>query len=284
MASIIDGKKTAGMIRKELKEEVEILKKKGREPGLAVILVGDDPASETYVKFKERAAKEVGILSEIIRLKGDTSQEELLKKIDELNLDDRIDGILVQLPLPDHIDERFIIESIEPSKDVDGFHPVNTGRLFSGQKDKLRFEACTPLGIIELLEREEIEIDGKKVVIVGRSNIVGKPIAHLLLDKNATITICHSHTADLKQETLQADILIAAAGVPEIIKGDMVKKDAVVIDVGINRVNGKLVGDVDFEAVKKKASYITPVPGGVGPMTIAMLLQNTVKSCKKHGV
>ncbi|MFP4660864.1 MAG: bifunctional methylenetetrahydrofolate dehydrogenase/methenyltetrahydrofolate cyclohydrolase FolD [Halanaerobiales bacterium] len=284
VAKIIDGKGTAKTIRQELKNKVVELTEEGRAPGLTVVLVGDDPASQTYVKFKERAARELGLVSKIIREDGDISQDELIKLIDLLNNDRTVDGILVQLPLPDHIDDKVIIESINPEKDVDGFHPINTGRLFSGQKDNLRFEACTPMGIIELLEREGVEIEGKKAVIVGRSNIVGKPVAHLLLDKNATVTICHSRTRDLASETLQADILIAAVGRAEFITGDMVKEGAVVIDVGINRVDGKLVGDVEFRSAAEKASYITPVPGGVGPMTIAMLMKNTVKARIAHGL
>jgi len=284
MSNLIDGKKIAAEIREELKKDVIKFKEAGRAPGLTVILVGDNPASQTYVKFKERAANEIGIKSEIIRLDQDIDQAELMKEISRLNEDNTIDGILVQLPLPDHLDENEVIEAIKPSKDVDGFHPINTGRLFSSQDDLIRFEACTPLGIIELLERENIKIDGKKAVIVGRSNIVGKPIAHLLLERHATVTICHSHTPDLTAETLQADILVAAVGRPELIKGEMVKEGAVVIDVGINRVNGQLVGDVDFESAQKKASYITPVPGGVGPMTIAMLMKNTLKAREYHGL
>ncbi len=284
MTNIIDGKGIAKIIRKELKEKVNELSKEGRVPGLTVVLVGDSPASQTYVKFKERAADELGIFSQVIKKNKEISQEELLNLIDDLNNDNKVDGILVQLPLPEHIDDKVIIEAINPAKDVDGFHPINTGRLFSGQKDKLRFEACTPMGIIELLERVGIEIEGKKAVIVGRSNIVGKPIAHLLLDKNATVTICHSRTKDLAAEVLQADILIAAVGIAEFINGDMLKDGAVVIDVGINRVDGKLVGDVDFNSAVQKASYITPVPGGVGPMTIAMLMKNTVKARIAHKV
>lgn len=284
LGKLIDGKKIAGEIREELKKEVERFKKEGREPGLTVILVGDNPASQTYVKFKEKAAQEIGIRSQIIRMDKEISQEELMGEIARLNQDKQVDGILVQLPLPDHLDEKEVIEAIDPSKDVDGFHPINTGRLFNGQDDAVRFEACTPLGIMELLDREGIEIDGKKAVVVGRSNIVGKPIAHLLLGRHATVTICHSHTPDLACETLQADILVAAVGRPKLIKGDMVKEGATVIDVGINRVDGHLVGDVDFETAKKRAGYITPVPGGVGPMTIAMLMKNTLKAREYHGV
>lgn len=283
MATIIDGKKIAQEIRENLKDEVTQLESEGRVPGLSVVLVGSDPASETYVSMKEKAAEEIGIYSDMHYLDEDADQDELLSLIDELNNDDQVDGILVQLPLPDHIDEKKVIEAIDPGKDVDGFHPVNTGRLFSGQEEGLRFEACTPVGIIELIERHT-EIDGKKAVVVGRSNIVGKPVAHLLLERHATITICHSHTADLKAETLQADILVVAAGRPEFVTGDMIKEGATVIDVGINRVEGELVGDVEFETAKERAGNITPVPGGVGPMTIAMLMQNTIKARKYHGV
>ncbi|HHU92927.1 MAG TPA: bifunctional methylenetetrahydrofolate dehydrogenase/methenyltetrahydrofolate cyclohydrolase FolD [Halanaerobiaceae bacterium] len=284
MARIIDGKGIAEVIRKEMKDEVALLTKEGRAPGLAVILVGDDPASKTYVGSKERAARELGIYSKVIRREAGISQDELIGLIRELNEDRNIDGILVQLPLPAHIDEKAIIEAIDPGKDVDGFHPVNTGRLFNSQVDVPRFEPCTPLGIMELLEREGIEIEGKKAVVVGRSNIVGKPIACLLLEKNATVTICHSRTRELAKETAQADILVAAVGKPAFIDGSMVKEGVIAIDVGINRVDGKLVGDLDFPSVEKKSSYITPVPGGVGPMTIAMLMKNTIKARKYHGV
>jgi len=283
LVKIINGKEIAQNIRTELKEEVKNLQKEGRVPGLAVILVGSDPASQTYVRSKERVAGGLGFFSKTFRDNEDISQQELLNLINRLNHDHEIDGILVQLPLPEHINEKVIIEAIDPAKDVDGFHPVNTGRLFSGQKDTLRFEACTPLGIIELMDREGIEIEGKKAVVVGRSNIVGKPIAHLLLERNATVTICHSRTRELKKETGEADILIAAVGKAGFINGDMVKDGVTAIDVGINRVNGKLIGDLDFESIKEKASFITPVPGGVGPMTIAMLMKNTIKARKYHG-
>ncbi|MFW6409893.1 MAG: bifunctional methylenetetrahydrofolate dehydrogenase/methenyltetrahydrofolate cyclohydrolase FolD [Halanaerobiales bacterium] len=281
--AIIDGKAIAEEIRGDLKEEVNELKNEGRVPGLSVVLVGNNPASQTYVSMKEKAAKKLGIKSELHEMDEDISQKELLDMVDKLNNDSEVDGILVQLPLPDHINPDRVIEAIDPGKDVDGFHPINTGRLFNGQDDDLRFEPCTPLGIIELIERST-EIDGKNAVIVGRSNIVGKPVAHLLLDKNATVTVCHSHTADLKKETLRADILVAAVGYPELITGDMVKEGATVIDVGINRVEGKLIGDVEFDSASKRADHITPVPGGVGPMTIAMLMKNTVKARKYHGV
>src|SRR6056297_374588 len=284
MSKIIDGKQIAKNIRMELKEEITDLKEEGRAPGLTVVMVGNNAASETYVSMKEKAALEIGMNSSLIKKEEDISEKELLDLIDDLNNDPDVDGILVQLPLPDHIEEKKVIESIVPDKDVDGFHPINTGRLFSGQEDALRYEACTPLGIIRLLEREGIEIDGKNATIVGRSNIVGKPVAHLLLERHATVTICHSHTKDLKAETKRADIVVAAVGRPEMITGDMIKEGAVVIDVGINRVDGKLLGDVEFDTAKEAASKITPVPGGVGPMTIAMLMENTVKSRKYHGV
>ncbi|MFW5999276.1 MAG: bifunctional methylenetetrahydrofolate dehydrogenase/methenyltetrahydrofolate cyclohydrolase FolD [Halanaerobiaceae bacterium] len=283
MGKIIDGKKKAEELRGKLRKKVKKLKKEGRPPGLAVILVGDDPASRTYVKMKEKDAGEIGIYSDMYFLAEETEEEELLSLVKRLNTEDNIDGILVQLPLPDHIRSSRIIEAIEPARDVDGFHPVNTGRLFSGQKEGLRFVACTPEGIIALLEDYTV-IDGKKAVVVGRSNIVGKPVAHLLLERHATVTICHSHTADLGAETRQADILVAAAGYPELIKGEMVKEGAVVIDVGINRVDGKLVGDVEFAEARRRAAAITPVPGGVGPMTRAMLMKNTVKAREYRGV
>jgi len=284
MDKIIDGKQIAKNIREELKGQITDQEKAGRVPGLAVVLVGDNPASETYVGMKEKAAEEIGIHSELHDVDSSISQEELLDLVDQLNNDNKIDGILVQLPLPDHIDELAVIEAIDPGKDVDGFHPINTGRLFSGQKDLLRFDPCTPLGIIELIERKGIDIEGKNAVIVGRSNIVGKPVAHLLLERNATITVCHSRTKDLKKETLDADILVAAVGRPNFITGDMVKEGACVVDVGINRVDGKLVGDVEYDSAYERAGAITPVPGGVGPMTIAMLMKNTVKAREYHGV
>ncbi|MFN2364498.1 MAG: bifunctional methylenetetrahydrofolate dehydrogenase/methenyltetrahydrofolate cyclohydrolase FolD [Halarsenatibacteraceae bacterium] len=284
MDKVIDGKQIAKNIREELKGQITAHKEEGRVPGLAVVLVGDNPASETYVGMKEKAAEEIGIHSELHDVDSDISQEELLNLVDQLNNDNKIDGILVQLPLPDHIDELAVIEAIDPGKDVDGFHPINTGRLFSGQKDLLRFDPCTPLGIIELIERKGIDIEGKNAVIVGRSNIVGKPVAHLLLERNATITVCHSRTKDLKKETLDADILVAAVGRPNFITGDMVKEGACVVDVGINRVDGELVGDVEYDSAFERAGAITPVPGGVGPMTIAMLMKNTVKAREYHGV
>jgi methylenetetrahydrofolate dehydrogenase (NADP+)/methenyltetrahydrofolate cyclohydrolase len=282
-AKNIDGRKIANEIKEGLKDRIQEQKAEGRVPGQATILVGDDPAAESYVRMKEKAAQKLDIMSQFHHLEEDTKEEELLNLIYDLNNDRDIDGILIQLPLPDHIDDKKVIESLDPTKDVDGFHPLNTGRLFSSQDKGIRFDPCTPLGVVELVDRK-IDIDGKKAVIVGRSNIVGKPVAHMLLDKNATVTICHSHTKDLKSETLEADILIAAVGVPEFIKGDMVKEGATVIDVGINSVDGKLVGDVEFDSASKRAGLITPVPGGAGPMTIAMLMENTVRAREYHGV
>lgn len=284
MAVIIDGKKVAAEIRHELKEKVEWLRSLNvRVPGLVTILVGDNPASQSYVTSKGKACNEIGMLSKIEKLSADTSEEELLKLIDSYNSNNDYDGILVQLPLPKHINEDKVIERIAPSKDVDGFHPISVGNLVIG---KDTFFPCTPYGVVELLKRYKIETSGKHVVVVGRSNIVGKPVANLLLQKkegaNAVVTICHSAAKDLSRFTKEADILIAAIGKPYFIKADMVKEGVAVIDVGINRVEDstlpkgyKLVGDVDYENVSKKASFITPVPGGVGPMTIAMLLQNT---------
>lgn len=284
MAVIIDGKKVAAEIRQELKEKVEWLRSLNvRVPGLVTILVGDNPASQSYVTSKSKACNEIGMLSKIEKLSADTSKEELLRLIDSYNANNDFDGILVQLPLPKHINEDKVIERIAPSKDVDGFHPISVGNLVIGKET---FYPCTPYGVVELLKRYKIETSGKHVVVVGRSNIVGKPVANLLLQKkegaNAVVTVCHSAAKDLTQFTKQADILIAAIGKPYFIKADMVKDGVAVIDVGINRVKDstlpkgyKLVGDVDYENVSKKASFITPVPGGVGPMTIAMLLQNT---------
>jgi methylenetetrahydrofolate dehydrogenase (NADP+)/methenyltetrahydrofolate cyclohydrolase len=274
MVKIIDGKKISDDIYREL--EAEIVPHRG-QIGLAVILVGDDPASATYVRNKEKACKRLGINFKLVRLPQSVSKEEVLESISRLNNDDSISGIIVQLPLPSHIDEFEITKSVLPIKDVDGLHPENLGSLLKGKPNMV---PCTPLGIIELLRREDIDIKGKKVVIVGRSNLVGKPLFHLLLSMDATVTICHSKTKDLKKETSQADILVVAVGVPGLIKKDMVKPGAVVIDVGINKVDNKLVGDVDFEGVKEIASYITPVPGGVGPMTVAMLMNNVLKAYK----
>ncbi len=275
-ARIIDGKGIAAEIRGDLKKQVAELTAQGKTPGLEVILVGDDPASTVYVRNKERACKEVGINSTVHRLPAETTREELLGLIEKLNDDATVHGILVQLPLPSHLDEDEVINAISPKKDVDGFHPINAGKLLIGDDDA--FVACTPAGVLELVKRTGVPIKGQNVVIVGRSNIVGKPAAVLFLREHATVTVCHSRTKDVAEECRRADILIAAVGRPEMIKKDWVKPGAVVIDVGINRVDGKLVGDVDFENVKEVAGAITPVPGGVGPMTIAMLLRATVES------
>lgn len=275
MAKIIDGKKIAEKMKAELKSEVLALAKNGIVPGLAVVLVGGDSASQIYVRNKERVAQELGINSQVIKLADSISQEELEDEIEKLNQDKNIHGFLVQLPLPAHLDEKRILDMINPEKDVDCFHPENVGRLCAGNP---RFLPCTPAGILELLKQNNVEISGKKAVIVGRSNIVGKPLALMLLAENATVTICHSKTENLKTETLQADILISATGHAKLITKDMVKKGATVIDVGMNRDNkNKLTGDVDFSGVSKVASMITPVPGGVGPMTVAMLMKNVIK-------
>lgn len=276
MAKLLMGKKVSARIKAELKTEVENLKKEGINPGLAVIIVGEDPASQVYVRNKERACEECGIYSEKYALTAETTQEELLKLIDELNNKSSISGILVQLPVPKHIDEKTIINAIAPNKDVDAFHPVNVGKIMVGNYD---FVPCTPAGVMELIKESGIDVSGKECVIVGRSNIVGKPQAMLLLHRNGTVTICHSKTKNLAEKTKNADILVAAVGIPNFIKGDMIKEGAVVIDVGINRLeNKKLCGDVEFESAEKVAGAITPVPGGVGPMTIAMLMKNTVKA------
>ncbi|WP_153732917.1 bifunctional methylenetetrahydrofolate dehydrogenase/methenyltetrahydrofolate cyclohydrolase [Sporosarcina obsidiansis] len=277
-SKIIDGKAIGQEIRKELKVQVASLVKQGYQPGLAVILVGENPASQTYVKNKEKSSIEAGMKSELIKLPETVSEEELLKEVERLNQDDSIDGILVQLPLPKHIDENKVIRAIDPDKDVDGFHPMNVGKMLIGQQT---FLPCTPYGIMQLLERSGVEIAGKHAVIIGRSNIVGKPMGQLLLQKDATVTYCHSRTNDLKKFTQQADILIVAIGMAKFITGDFIKEGAVVIDVGMNRdENGKLCGDVDYESAEQVASAITPVPGGVGPMTITMLLKNTVESAE----
>lgn len=270
MIKIIDGKSIAEDIYKELREEINNLPEK---PGLAVILVGEDPASIVYVKNKEKACKRLGLNFKLINLPSNISSEEVKSTLEGLNMDNSINGIIVQLPIPKHLDPFEVTSLINPLKDVDGLHPDNIGRLVSGNP---RLIPCTPLGIIELIKREGIEVRGKKAVIVGRSNLVGKPMLHLLLSLDATVTICHSKTIDLKEETSRADILVAAVGKPKFITQDMVKEGAVVIDVGINRVEDRLVGDVDFEGVVDKASAITPVPGGVGPMTVAMLIKNLV--------
>ena len=277
MAVIIDGNKIAKGIREEVRAKALKLKhEKGVVPGLAVILVGDDPASQIYVGRKEKACEEAGFLSRHFGLPLQTQEKDLLRLIDELNRDPAIHGILVQLPLPGHIRTAAVIEAVDPRKDVDGFHPYNMGRLLEGNP---LHRACTPLGIMELLDRSGIPIEGTEAVIVGRSNIVGKPLALMLLLRHATITVCHTRTRDLAGVTGRADILVAAAGKAEMIRGGMVKEGAVVIDVGVNRLpDGRLVGDVAFSEVEQKASYITPVPGGVGPMTIAMLLRNTCEA------
>ena len=288
-AKIIDGKQVAADMRAELKEKVAKLKDKGITPGLAVVLVGEDPASKSYVTAKERACEEIGIYSDDNRLPAETSEEDLLALIDKLNKDPKINGILVQLPLPKHINEDKVLLAIDPAKDVDGFHPVNVGKMVVGQDAYL---PCTPHGVIQLLLRSNVKLEGAEVVVVGRSNIVGKPVANMLIQKaptgNATVTVCHTRTKNLAEHVKRADIIIAAAGWPNTITADMVKDGAVVIDVGVNRVEDatkkrgyRLAGDVDFEAVKEKASLITPVPGGVGPMTITMLLYNTVQSAEK---
>lgn len=279
MAQIIDGKKISAEIRTEISAEVERLKSEGVLPGLAVIIVGENPASKVYVRNKGKACAEVGMYSEIIEMEESTSEEALLLKIDELNKRDDIHGILVQLPLPKQIDESAVIAAISPEKDVDAFCAVNVGKMMLGEAS---FLPCTPAGIIELIKRSGIDISGKECVVVGRSNIVGKPVAQLLLAENGTVTICHSRTKDLKAVTSRADILVVAIGKADFITGDMVKKGAVVIDVGMNRrADGKLTGDVDFATSSEVAGYITPVPGGVGPMTITMLLKNTLTVAEK---
>jgi methylenetetrahydrofolate dehydrogenase (NADP+)/methenyltetrahydrofolate cyclohydrolase len=288
-ARIIDGKQVAGDIRAELKSEVAKLKERGIVPGLGVILVGDDPASASYVTGKERACAELGIYSDDNRLPAQTSQADLMRLIARMNGDPKINGILVQLPLPRHLNEAEVLLAIDPTKDVDGFHPMNVGKMVVGEK---AFMPCTPHGVVQLLVRSGVTIDGAHVVIVGRSNLVGKPLANMLIQKNptgnATVTVCHTRTKDLAYHTRQADILVAAIGRPHTITADMVKDGVVVIDVGVSRVDDatkksgfRLIGDVDFDAVKEKASLITPVPGGVGPMTITMLLYNTVESAKR---
>ena len=287
-AKIISGKDVAAQIREELKQEIDGLKQKNIVPGLAVILVGENPASVSYVTAKERACKEIGIFSDDNHLAADTSERQLLDLIHEKNNDPKVNGILVQLPLPKHIDEAKVLMAIDPSKDVDGFHPVNVGKMVVGER---AFLPCTPHGVLQMLKRSGINTQGAEVVIVGRSNIVGKPLANMLIQKgalgNATVTVCHTKTKDIAAHTRKADIVIAATGYPNTITADMIKDGAVVIDVGVNRVEDasrekgfRLVGDVDFDNVKEKASFITPVPGGVGPMTITMLLYNTVESAK----
>lgn len=279
MSRLIDGKVISAAVKERVGGEVAALKEKGITVGLAVIIVGDDPASKIYVANKKKACEALGIISEEYALPESTTERELLELIGRLNNEKRINGILCQLPLPPHLDEKLIINSISPEKDVDAFHPVNVGRIMIGDYD---FVPCTPAGIMEMLKYENISPEGKSCVVIGRSNIVGKPMGMLLLHKNGTVTICHSKTRNLKEICLGADILVAAVGKAKFVTADMVKEGAVVIDVGMNRVDGKLYGDVDFEAVKEKASAITPVPGGVGPMTIAMLMQNTLTAAKKQ--
>lgn len=278
MAIRLDGKATSAAVRADVAREVAELKKQGITPGLAVILVGDDPASRLYVNNKKKACAEVGFYSEEITLPADTTQEELLAVVEELNNRSDIHGILCQLPLPKGLDDKAVIAAIHPDKDVDAFHAVNVGRIMLGE---YRFLPCTPAGVMELLHRAGISVAGKKCVVVGRSNIVGKPMAMLLLHEHGTVTICHSRTPDLAEQCRQADILVAAVGKAKLITADMIKSGAVIIDVGMNRdENGKLCGDVDFDSVEPVAGYITPVPGGVGPMTIAMLMQNTLTAAK----
>ena len=275
---IIDGKKEAAILRNEVKKEIEFIKlKTNRVPGLTVILIGDFAPSQIYVKNKEKNSKEVGINSEVVRYSKDVTEEEVLKKIELLNNDINVSGILVQLPLPTQINKEKIINSINPKKDVDGFHPINVGNLSSGYKATV---PCTPLGCLLLIKKIEPSLSGKHAVIIGRSNLNGKPMAQLLLKENCTVTIVHSKTKDLKVECLKADILVAAVGVANLVKGDWVKKNSIVIDVGINKVGDKIVGDVEFDTVKEKARAVTPVPGGVGPMTIACLLKNTLECFK----
>ncbi|MDD6672574.1 MAG: bifunctional methylenetetrahydrofolate dehydrogenase/methenyltetrahydrofolate cyclohydrolase FolD [Eubacteriales bacterium] len=276
--NIIDGKAVALNVKNQVKLECEALKEKGITPGLAVIIVGDDPASQVYVRNKEKACEECGFHSVKYALDANTTQQELNALIDELNNDDSINGILCQLPLPSHLDDKEVINRIDPIKDVDAFHPVNVGAIMIGDYN---FLPCTPAGVMELIHSTGVELEGKKAVVMGRSNIVGKPMAMLLLHENATVEITHSKTKNLSEITSEADILVAAVGKAKFVKADMVKQGAVVIDVGMDRdENGKLCGDVDFEDIKEKCSYITPVPGGVGPMTIAMLMKNTLTAAK----
>ena len=271
---LIDGKKAAAELREELKQEVSELKTKyNKVPGLTVILIGDMAPSQIYVRNKEKSANEVGLKSEVIRYPDTVEEKTVLEKIEELNKDETISGILVQLPLPKHIDKQKVIETINPLKDVDGFHPMNVGNLSSGYESSV---PCTPLGCYLMIKKIEPNLSGKKAVVVGRSNLNGKPMTQLLLKENCTVTITHSKTKDLKAECLEADIIVAAVGIPELVKGDWVKKDAIVIDVGINKTENGLVGDVAFDEVSKVAKALTPVPGGVGPMTVAMLLKNTL--------
>lgn len=279
MAKILSGKTVSARVKEELKTEVEALKAKGTKPGLAVVIVGEDSASKVYVANKEKACAELGMYSEKYAMPEETTEEELLALIKKLNADDNIHGILVQLPLPKHLDDKTIINNILPEKDVDAFHPTNVGRIMIGDFD---FVPCTPAGIMELIHESGVEVGGKECVVIGRSNIVGKPMSMLLLHENGTVTTCHSRTRDLKEVTKRADILVAAVGIAKFVTADMVKEGAVVIDVGMDRdENGKLCGDVDFDSVEPVAGAITPVPGGVGPMTIAMLMRNTLTAAKR---
>tara|TARA_B100001121_G_scaffold268281_1_gene252122 strand:+ start:6749 stop:7594 length:846 start_codon:yes stop_codon:yes gene_type:complete len=276
---LIDGKKIAAELREELKNEVTNLKIKYKKvPGLTVILIGDFTPSQIYVRNKEKSANEVGLKSDVIKYSSNVEEKEVLDKIRELNNDETVSGILVQLPLPKHIDKKKVIETIDPSKDVDGFHPMNVGNLSSGYESSV---PCTPLGCYLLIKKIEPNLSGKKAVVVGRSNLNGKPMTQLLLKENCTVTITHSKTKSLKKECLEADIIVAAVGIPELVKGDWIKKDTIVIDVGINKTEKGIVGDVDFKEVAKKAKALTPVPGGVGPMTIACLLKNTIDCFKR---
>ena len=280
MANIIDGKAVSAQVKEDIRQEVEALKKQGISIGFAVVIVGDDPASQVYVKNKEKACEAVGFESFKYALPAETTEEELLALVDKLNNDDRVDGILVQLPLPKHLDDKIIINNIRPDKDVDAFHPVNVGKIMIGDYS---FLPCTPAGVMELIRSTGTDVAGKECVVIGRSNIVGKPQAMLLLHQNGTVTITHSKTKDLKEVCARADILVAAVGRAKMVTADYIKEGAVVIDVGMNRdENGKLCGDVDFEDCKEKAGFITPVPGGVGPMTIAMLMKNTLTAGKEH--
>ncbi len=289
-AELIDGKQLAQELKTELKNEVAKLKEKGVVPGLGVILVGNNPASNSYVASKEKACEKIGIFSDDLRLPDSISEKELLVHIDRMNNDNNIHGILVQLPLPSHIDEEKIINAINPDKDVDGFHPVSIGKMILGQKT---FYPCTPYGVLKLLDKYDIKTEGADVVVIGRSNIVGKPLANLLMRKNkpgnSTVTVCHTRTKNLLSYTMRADIIIVASGYPDTLTADMVKEDCIVIDVGINRIEDstrksgyRLIGDADFNSLKDKVKMITPVPGGVGPMTITMLLFNTVESARNH--
>lgn len=279
MAKLLSGKAVSARVKEELKKEAAALTAEGTKPGLAVVIVGDDPASKVYVANKEKACAELDFYSEKHALPADTTEEDLLALIDRLNNDSKIHGILVQLPLPDHLDDKIIINHILPEKDVDAFHPINVGKIMIGDFD---FVPCTPAGVMELIKESGVSAEGKECVVIGRSNIVGKPMSMLLLHQNGTVTMCHSRTQNLPEVTRRADILVAAVGIPKFVKADMVKPGAVVIDVGMDRdENGKLCGDVDFAEVEPIAGAITPVPGGVGPMTIAMLMRNTLTAAKR---